>query len=313
MECPSCGTPVPPGVKFCKKCGTPVKAKTSAAPAAEGGKCRACGRRNAPGVKYCKSCGAPLSPPPPVRTLPPPKSEERVKPPAKAEPEPPAAGEDDGLQPLGTGRDPVKALPIALTLVGAFILLIGFLQPWAVMKVSGLMGYYEETKLDLFAVLSINNSGGVLFLLLICAVPLYLGLISAGTGCGGALSRYSNTGSAFVGFQAASVFGLLAVALIVAFTRGFTERLILETAKSSEDGWAVTNIVIEMGAAYKFLIVAFIVSGAGAVANALPVINSGERRKIHSFIAASVAGAVIIGILTIVSLWLVQFAVAGLA
>jgi hypothetical protein len=271
--------------------------------------CSRCGSENRPEKKFCTKCGARLGGadaggraddglPPPSRTQP--------------IPEPWAGGEHSDIRPAEASRGPVKALPVALTLVGAFILLIGFLQPWGVMRVTGLLGYYKETKLDWVSVLSIDNSLMVLFLLLICAVPLFLGLVGAGTGCGGAFSRYGLAGSALVGFQAASVVGLLAVVLIIAVMRGYAERYLLEAVRSSKDGWAVRDVVIEMGAAYKYLVGALIVSAAGAVANALPIINSGERRKIHNLLAASVAGAVVIGILTVASLCLIR-GIAGMA
>ncbi len=47
--CPNCGSPVPPGTKFCPNCGNKV-----------GNFCPNCGGELAPGAKFCPNCGAKL-------------------------------------------------------------------------------------------------------------------------------------------------------------------------------------------------------------------------------------------------------------
>jgi class 3 adenylate cyclase/tetratricopeptide (TPR) repeat protein len=49
MTCPSCGTAVVPGQKFCAECGTALAVR-----------CSACGSDNAPGSKFCSECGTAL-------------------------------------------------------------------------------------------------------------------------------------------------------------------------------------------------------------------------------------------------------------
>jgi hypothetical protein len=49
QNCPKCGSPVVPGMKFCESCG----AKVEALPA-----CPQCGAALAPDVKFCETCGA---------------------------------------------------------------------------------------------------------------------------------------------------------------------------------------------------------------------------------------------------------------
>jgi class 3 adenylate cyclase/tetratricopeptide (TPR) repeat protein len=49
VSCPSCGTAVVPGQKFCAECGTALAVR-----------CSACGSDNAPGSKFCSECGTPF-------------------------------------------------------------------------------------------------------------------------------------------------------------------------------------------------------------------------------------------------------------
>jgi double zinc ribbon protein len=48
VQCPSCSTKVPVGMKFCGECGTNVLAKP---------KCPSCGTEAGPGLKFCGECG----------------------------------------------------------------------------------------------------------------------------------------------------------------------------------------------------------------------------------------------------------------
>jgi DNA-directed RNA polymerase subunit M/transcription elongation factor TFIIS len=48
VECPSCGSEVPAGKKFCGECGTNVLAKP---------KCPSCDAEATPGQKFCAECG----------------------------------------------------------------------------------------------------------------------------------------------------------------------------------------------------------------------------------------------------------------
>ena len=50
MQCASCGSDNPDGMKFCGECGTPFKSR-----------CPQCGFENPPRFKFCGECGAPLS------------------------------------------------------------------------------------------------------------------------------------------------------------------------------------------------------------------------------------------------------------
>jgi ribosomal protein L40E len=54
LTCPSCGSPVEPGHKFCEICGTKVEDLPI---------CRKCGARFITPVKFCESCGTPVLPP----------------------------------------------------------------------------------------------------------------------------------------------------------------------------------------------------------------------------------------------------------
>ncbi|HTY73884.1 MAG TPA: AAA family ATPase [Actinomycetes bacterium] len=49
MECPACGSPVPPGSRFCTQCGTPQTTS-----------CPACESPNPAGSRFCGQCGNPL-------------------------------------------------------------------------------------------------------------------------------------------------------------------------------------------------------------------------------------------------------------
>jgi hypothetical protein len=49
MQCVSCGSNNPDGMKFCGECGTPLKSR-----------CSQCGFANPPKFKFCGECGAPL-------------------------------------------------------------------------------------------------------------------------------------------------------------------------------------------------------------------------------------------------------------
>ena len=53
--CPSCGTKVTPGSRFCAGCGKPVAA---AAPAQKAF-CTQCGAEKPPGARFCPGCGSP--------------------------------------------------------------------------------------------------------------------------------------------------------------------------------------------------------------------------------------------------------------
>lgn len=66
MKCPSCGTDVAPGSRFCNSCGTSLA-----------GACPSCGTRNEPAARFCSSCGnrlgdaqAPAETPSPAQDLP---------------------------------------------------------------------------------------------------------------------------------------------------------------------------------------------------------------------------------------------------
>ena len=50
MQCPSCGTENPEGMKFCGECAAPLKPH-----------CPQCGFANPPGFKFCGQCAAPLA------------------------------------------------------------------------------------------------------------------------------------------------------------------------------------------------------------------------------------------------------------
>lgn len=50
MKCPSCGSAVPEGKRFCGDCGAPLLVR-----------CAACGATNPPGKKFCGDCGAALT------------------------------------------------------------------------------------------------------------------------------------------------------------------------------------------------------------------------------------------------------------
>ncbi|OPX63045.1 zinc-ribbon domain-containing protein [Methanoregula sp. PtaB.Bin085] len=91
-NCPKCGSPVTPAMKFCESCG----AKIEALPA-----CTKCGAALAPGLKFCENCGTPVgaaAPPAVTGEKPAPapvpvKAEEKivpepVKPPVKTEEKP---------------------------------------------------------------------------------------------------------------------------------------------------------------------------------------------------------------------------------
>ena len=63
-KCAQCGTPAPPGAKYCESCGAPLLLAAASQPAevkhADEDKCAQCGTPAPPGAKYCESCGAPL-------------------------------------------------------------------------------------------------------------------------------------------------------------------------------------------------------------------------------------------------------------
>jgi len=61
-KCAQCGTPAPPGAKYCESCGAPLAAASQPAEVkhADEDKCAQCGTPAAPGAKFCESCGAPL-------------------------------------------------------------------------------------------------------------------------------------------------------------------------------------------------------------------------------------------------------------
>lgn len=48
-DCPSCGTSLPAGTKFCSECGANTLAKPT---------CAGCGAEAVPGAKFCGECGA---------------------------------------------------------------------------------------------------------------------------------------------------------------------------------------------------------------------------------------------------------------
>jgi len=64
-KCAQCGTPAPPGAKYCESCGAPLLLAAASQPAevkhADEDKCAQCGTPAPPGAKYCESCGAPLA------------------------------------------------------------------------------------------------------------------------------------------------------------------------------------------------------------------------------------------------------------
>ncbi|MGA7470092.1 MAG: zinc ribbon domain-containing protein, partial [Halobacteriota archaeon] len=64
-KCTQCGTPAPPGAKYCESCGAPLLLAAASQPAevkhADEDKCAQCGTPAPPGAKYCESCGAPLA------------------------------------------------------------------------------------------------------------------------------------------------------------------------------------------------------------------------------------------------------------
>lgn len=47
--CPSCGTSIPSGMKFCPQDGTPITLE-----------CQKCGVSNMPNAQFCSNCGAPI-------------------------------------------------------------------------------------------------------------------------------------------------------------------------------------------------------------------------------------------------------------
>ena len=49
MQCVSCGSDNPDGMKFCGECGTPFKSR-----------CPQCGFENPPKFKFCGECGTSL-------------------------------------------------------------------------------------------------------------------------------------------------------------------------------------------------------------------------------------------------------------
>jgi len=55
LRCSACGTPAPPGDRFCRACGA-----TLAVPQAEP-RCPACGAPAPPGDRFCRACGAGLT------------------------------------------------------------------------------------------------------------------------------------------------------------------------------------------------------------------------------------------------------------
>ena len=62
-KCAQCGTPAPPGAKYCESCGAPLAAASQPAEVkhADEDKCAQCGTPAAPGAKFCESCGAPFA------------------------------------------------------------------------------------------------------------------------------------------------------------------------------------------------------------------------------------------------------------
>src|SRR5207253_7168780 len=64
MNCPSCSSENPEGVKFCGECGAALQ-----------NRCPQCGAENPPRFKFCGECGASLLDQPPTRRLPPSPSE----------------------------------------------------------------------------------------------------------------------------------------------------------------------------------------------------------------------------------------------
>ncbi len=83
QACPSCGTPVMGGMKFCGNCGREViQAGTS---------CPSCGASVAPGIKFCGECGAKIEAAPPAA----PAAAAPAPPPPGAPPAPAAPEEPD--------------------------------------------------------------------------------------------------------------------------------------------------------------------------------------------------------------------------
>jgi len=57
QRCGNCGSPVVPGMKFCRNCGAAVNAPAAASPAVAPLVCPACGNPNRPGATFCAKCG----------------------------------------------------------------------------------------------------------------------------------------------------------------------------------------------------------------------------------------------------------------
>lgn len=78
VPCPSCGTRVSPGTRFCGSCGAKIEGSMTPFPATPPSPlCPACGKAIIPGKKFCGSCGAkieeitkPASAPPPQPVCP---------------------------------------------------------------------------------------------------------------------------------------------------------------------------------------------------------------------------------------------------
>jgi uncharacterized OB-fold protein len=59
VPCPSCGTRVSPGTRFCGSCGAKIEGSMTSSPAPPSTPlCPACGKPIIPGKKFCGSCGA---------------------------------------------------------------------------------------------------------------------------------------------------------------------------------------------------------------------------------------------------------------
>ena len=112
MECPKCGSPVQPGIKFCESCGAKIESQPVCTPLI-------------PGTKFCESCGTPagaVSVAPPASPAPSSKPDTPQKPKTPAPVSPPKPG---GTAPVaGSPSEKKPASRSTLLIAGVVVLLV---------------------------------------------------------------------------------------------------------------------------------------------------------------------------------------------
>jgi hypothetical protein len=161
-------------------------------------------------------------------------------------------------------------------------------------NISYILGYHKVIQLDWVSILGLEETVLIFLVGVIAAVPVIVGIGCMGTCVAGALYKDTATAAAIVGFQTACVAAVLAVIAILAFMKGY---LLLIFRKAVEEVNGVTGMDVEMGAAYKYLIIAFVLLLIGAAANAVPKITAPDRRSVKNYFITSISGTMIVVIL----------------